>query len=75
MGLQVVRAGEGELMEVILALGASAGLAGGLDGGKEQGDQDTDDGDDDEQFDDGESGSVACVHDEFLDVTGWFTSP
>jgi hypothetical protein len=50
---------EGQLTQVVRALGTAARLARGLDSRQQQGDQDADDGDDHEQFDQGEPPSSA----------------
>jgi hypothetical protein len=51
VGVVVVMDGQGDLLDLVLALGAGGGLADLLDGGQQQPDQDGDDGDDDEQLD------------------------
>ena len=50
--------GQGELLQVVGALGTAGRLAGGLDGGQQQGDQDRDDRDHHQQFDQGESATT-----------------
>ena len=47
----VILRGQGQLLQVVDALGPAGGLARGLDGGQQEGDQDGDDGDDDQQLD------------------------
>ena len=47
----IILGGQGDLLEVVRALGPVARLPRRLDGRQEQGDQDRDDGDHDEEFD------------------------
>src|SRR5207248_1212311 len=58
-GALVVVDGEGDLLEVVEALGPGRGGADLLDRGQQQPDKDGDDGDDDEQFDQRKSGAFA----------------
>ena len=60
-GVGVVEAGERDLLQVVLALRATAGFASRLDCGEEQRDQHADDRDDDEEFDERESGGSVRV--------------
>jgi hypothetical protein len=50
---------QGDLLEVVGALGAAGGLARRLDGRQQEGDQDGDDGDHDQQLDQGEAAMSA----------------
>jgi hypothetical protein len=55
VNVMMVVAGEGNLLEIVLALGAAGCFTSLLDSGQEQGDKDRDDCDHDEQFDQRES--------------------
>ena len=61
VGALVVHGRQGQLLQVVGALGTAGRLAGRLDGGQEQRDQDGDDRDDDEQLDQGETGSSVSL--------------
>ena len=56
----VVHRRQGDLLEVVGALGTPCRLAGGLHGRQEQRDQDGDDRDDDQQFDQREIRESKC---------------
>src|SRR5262249_11055576 len=63
--------GQGELLEVVDALGAAGRLARRLHRGQEQADQDRDDRDDDEEFDEREATPIRRrFHDDFLRESG-----
>src|SRR5262249_11017635 len=56
LGVVVGVDGDGQLVQVVLALDVGRGFADLLDGGEQQADQDRDDRDDDEQLDQCETG-------------------
>ena len=55
LGVVIAVQRQADLLQVVLAVGASSRLAGRLDGGRTSADQEADDGDDHQQFDEGEA--------------------
>ncbi len=60
--------GQGELLEVVDALGTAGRLAGSLHGGQQECDQDRDDRDHDQKLDQGEAGLLPAADDGFHHV-------
>jgi hypothetical protein len=71
MGAVKVVKGQANLLEVVLAFGATGGFAHSLDRGQQQANQKRDDGNNDQELDQGE-GSAADGHG--LDPLGALTS-
>jgi hypothetical protein len=59
MTVEIVVNGQPQLLEIVLALGATGGLASLLDSRQKQGHEDSNDGDHHQELDEGESRSAA----------------